>query len=338
MKKTVNRLMLPLLWAVGAVGAFSVGIIFSVGSAGAMAQNSYPSRPIKLIVPFPPGGGTDIIARTVAQKLQETQKWTVVVDNKPGAGGNLGVDAAAKAAPDGYTLVLGQTSNLAINPSLYAKLPYDPVKDFAPIVVVAQAPVVLVTRVDSAFKTWADVMVASKAKPGAVTVGSPGNGTVAHLAIETLQKAGNISLQHIPYRGSPQALTDLMGGAIDVYVSSVPTALGHIKNGKLRALAVTSAQRSPALPDVPTLAESGVKGFDAITWFGIATPAGTPAAVLKRLSEEINRVLAYPDVRAKLQSEGGDVVGGSPEQFAALLRADLLRWGQVVRDSGAKLD
>jgi tripartite-type tricarboxylate transporter receptor subunit TctC len=274
----------------------------------------------------------------VAQKLQETQKWTVVVENKPGAGGNLGVETVAKAAPDGYTLVLGQTSNLAINPSLYAKLPYDPVKDLAPIVVVAQAPVVLVTRVDSGFKTWADVLLASKAKPGSVTVGSPGNGTVAHLAIEMLQKMGSISLQHIPYRGSPQALADVMGGSIDLYISSVPTALGHIKNGKLRALAVTSDKRSPALPEVPTLAESGIKGFDAISWFGIATPAATPPAVLKVLSVEINRVLAYPDVRAKLQSEGGDVVGGSPEQFAALLRADLLRWGQLVRESGAKID
>jgi tripartite-type tricarboxylate transporter receptor subunit TctC len=317
--------------------ASAVAIALLVLVASAVAQ-TYPTKPIKLIVPFPPGGGTDIIARTIAQKLQETQKWTVVVENKPGAGGNLGVEAAAKSAPDGYTMVLGQTSNLAINPSLYAKLPYDPLKDLSLIAVVAQAPVVLVARADSNLKTLADVMAASKAKQGQVSVGSPGNGTVAHLSIEMLQKQGGFKLQHIPYRGSPQAITDLMGGSIDLYIASVPTVLGHIKNGKLRAVAVTSERRSPALPDVPTVAESGVKGYDAISWFGIAVPTGTPPAVLKTLATEINRVLTYPDVRAKLQGEGGDVVGGTPEQFASLLKSDLARWGRVVRESGAKID
>jgi tripartite-type tricarboxylate transporter receptor subunit TctC len=315
----------------------AVWLVLGTSATTALAQ-TYPTKPIKLIVPFPPGGGTDIIARTIAQKLTDTQKWTVVVENKPGAGGNLGVDAAAKSAPDGYTLVLGQTSNLAINPSLYSKLPYDPVKDLALITLVAQAPVVLVARADSSLKTLADVIAASKAKQGQLSVGSPGNGTVAHLSIEMMQKQGNFKLLHVPYRGSPQAITDLMGGSIELYIASVPTALGHIKNGKLRAIAVTSPQRSPALPDVPTVAEAGIKGYDAITWFGIAASTGTPAAVLKTLSTEINRALAFADVRTKLQSEGGDAMGGTPEQFAALLKSDLARWGQLVRESGAKID
>jgi tripartite-type tricarboxylate transporter receptor subunit TctC len=304
----------------------------------AAAQDSYPSRPIRLVVPFPPGGGTDTISRVVANKLTETLKWTIVVDNRPGAGGNIGVDMAAKAPADGYTIVMGQTSNLAVNPTLYAKLPYDPVKDLAPVTTVADAPLVLVVAASSNFKSLADVVAASKAKPGNVTFATPGNGTVAHLTGELFQRAAGIRLQHIPYKGSSQAITDLMGGTVDVFMASVPTAISHIKSGKMRALAVTSAKRSVSLPDVPSINDAGYKGFDATTWFGLAAPAGTPVSVIARLNTEVNRVLQMPDVREKIRGEGGDILGGTPEAFGNLIKSDVVKWGKVVKDSGAKVD
>ena len=303
------------------------------------AAQDYPgNKPIKLVVPFPAGGGTDIFARVIGNKLTETLKWVVVVDNKPGAGGNIGVDAVAKSPPDGYTIGLGQTSNLSINPTLYAKLPYDPLKDLVPIVLVADAPLVMVVPANSPFKTVADVVAAAKKKPGDVTFGSPGNGTVAHLTGELFQTAAGIKFQHIPYKGSAQALTDLMGGQVQVYMSSIPTALSHIKGGKLRAIAVTSPKRAPSLPDVPTIAEAGYKGFDANTWFGLVAPAGTPAPIVSKINAEVNRILKMPDVREKFAAEGGGPLGGSSQEFAALLKSDYVKWGKVVKDSGAKLD
>ncbi|MFC5521377.1 tripartite tricarboxylate transporter substrate binding protein [Polaromonas jejuensis] len=310
----------------------------AVPAANAMAQAAFPSKPIRLIVPFPPGGGTDMIARTVAQKLTDQHKWNVIVDNRPGAGGNLGVDAAAKSAPDGYTLVMGQTSNLAINPSLYAKLPYDPLKDLVPVALVSSSPIVMAAPVNSPYKTFADVIAASKGKPDALTLGYSGNGTVAHLAGELAENAAGIKLRHIPYKGAAQAMTDLVGGQIDLYMSSVPTLLGQVRNGKLKVIAITSAKRSSQLPNVPTLAESGYKGFEAVTWFGILAPAGTPAAIVQQLNKAINQALVQPDVADKLRSEGGDVLGGTPEQFSTLLRAEVPRWGKIVKDSGASLD
>ena len=306
-------------------------------STGALAQ-AWPSKPIKVIVPFPPGGGTDLIARAVTQKVATATNWTFVVENKPGAGGNLGVDATAKSPADGYTLVLGQTSNLAINPSLYAKLPYDPQKDLVPVVLVANAPLVMVTGATTPYKTLADAVGAAKAKPGRVNFASPGNGTVAHLTSEVFQKAAGVKLQHIPYKGANQALTDVMSGQIELYMSSVPTLLGHIKQNKLRALAVTSAKRVDDLPDVPTINESGYKGFDVVTWFGILAPAGTPKDVVSKLNAEFNKALQQADLRKKLGDEGADPAGGTPEQFAALIKDDTVRWGQVVKESGAKLD
>jgi len=306
-------------------------------STGALAQ-AWPSKPIRVIVPFPPGGGTDLIARAVTQKVAVATNWTFVVENKPGAGGNLGVDATAKSPADGYTLVMGQTSNLAINPSLYAKLPYDPQKDLAPIVLVANAPLVMVTGVTTPYKTLADAVNGAKAKPGRVNFASPGNGTVAHLTSEVFQKAAGVKLQHIPYKGANQALTDVMSGQVELYMSSVPTLLGHIKQNKLRALAVTSAKRVDDLPDVPTINESGYKGFDVVTWFGILAPAGTPKDVVAKLNAEFNKALQLPDLRKKLGDEGADAAGGTPEQFAALIKDDMVRWGKVVKESGAKLD
>ena len=306
-------------------------------ATGAFAQ-AFPSKPIRVFVPFPPGGGTDIIAREVTQKVAANTGWTFVIENKPGAGGNLGVDAVAKSPADGYTIVLGQSSNLAINPTLYAKMPYDSVKDLAPIVRVADSPLVMVTGVNSPYKTLADAIKAAKAKPGAVNFASPGNGTVAHLTSEMLQKAADIKTQHVPYKGAAMALTDVISGNVDLYMSTVTTLLGQIKQGKLRPLAVTSAKRVDDLPNVPTINESGYKGFDAVTWFGFLAPAGTPKDVIAKLNAEFNKALQQPELRKKLGDEGADAVGGTPEQFAALIKDEIPRWGKVVKESGARID
>jgi tripartite-type tricarboxylate transporter receptor subunit TctC len=243
-------------------------------SGTALAQ-AWPAKPIRIVVPFPPGGGTDIIARETSQKVAAATGRTFVIDNKPGAGGNLGVDAAAKSPADGYTIVIGQTSNLAVNPTLYAKMPYDSQKDLAPIVLLANAPLVMVTGTGTPYKTLADAVNAAKAKPGGLNFASPGNGTVAHLTSEMLQKAANIKTQHVPYKGAAQALTDVISGTVELYMSSVPTLIGQIRNGKLRPLAVSSAKRVDDLPNVPTINESGYQGFDAVTWFGLLAPAAT---------------------------------------------------------------
>lgn len=299
---------------------------------------TFPAKPIRMVVPFPPGGGTDIIAREVTQKLSTQLGWTFVIENKPGTGGNLGIDAVAKAAPDGYTLGLGQTSNLAINPTLYSKMPYDSVKDLAPVGLVASAPLVLVVATTSPYKTLADVVAASKAKPGSLNFASPGNGTVAHLSGELFQKTAGVKFTHVPYKGAAQAVTDLIGGQVELYMSSVPTMIGHIRNGKMRALAVTSTQRVDDLPQVPTIAESGYKGFESVTWFGFVAPAGTPKDIVTRLNAEIGKALQAADVKKKLGDQGADVLGGTPEQFATLIKSDIARWAPVIKESGAKLD
>jgi tripartite-type tricarboxylate transporter receptor subunit TctC len=316
----------------------ALGLVLAGAFAGAAQAQAWPAKPIKLVVPFPAGGGTDIIGRELGQKLAANTGWTVIIDNKPGSGGNLGVDAAAKAPADGYTLVLGQTSNLAINPTLYSKLPYDPQKDLTPIAGVASSPLAIVVAADSPYKTLADVIAAARAKPSALNYATSGNGTVAHLATEQLQRTANIKLTHVPYKGAAQGVTDLIGGQVQLYVSSIPTLIGHIKGGKMRALAVTSARRVDDLPQVPTVAESGYKGFDAVTWFGIAGPAKLPKDVVARLNAEINKALQSPDLLKKLNEQGADVAGSSPEQFARLIHDDIARWGKLVKESGAKVD
>ena len=309
----------------------------SLATTGAFAQ-AWPSKPIRIVVPFPPGGGTDIIARETSQKVAAATGWTFIIDNRPGAGGNLGVDAAAKSPADGYTIVIGQSSNIAINPTLYAKMPYDSQKDLAPIILLANAPLVMVTGTSSPYKTLADAVNAAKAKPGHVNFASPGNGTVAHLTSELFQKAAGIKTQHVPYKGANQALTDVISGNVELYMSSVPTLIGHIKQGKLRALAVTSAKRVDDIPNVPTINESGYKGFDAVTWFGLLAPAGTPKDVIAKLNAEFNKALKLPDLNKRLSDEGADPAGGSPEQFAALIKDEVPRWSKIVKDSGAKID
>ncbi|MEY4295463.1 MAG: hypothetical protein RLY82_1151 [Pseudomonadota bacterium] len=306
-------------------------------SASALAQ-SYPTKPIKLIVPFPPGGGTDIIAREIAQKVAANTGWSMVIDNKPGAGGNLGIDAVAKAAPDGYTIGLGQSSNLAVNPTLYSKLPYDSVKDLAPIGVVASAPLLLTVAANSPLTSFNDLMAVSKAKPGEINFAYSGNGTVAHLTGVMLQNQANIKWTLVPYKGAAQAATDLIGGQVQLYISSVPTLIGHVRSGKMRALAITSLKRGDDLPEVPSVAESGVRGFEAVTWFGFVAPAGTPKDIVSRLNAEIAKALQAPDVRKKLGDQGADILGGSPEQFGNLIKTDIVRWAPVVKQSGAKAD
>jgi tripartite-type tricarboxylate transporter receptor subunit TctC len=317
----------------GSTLAFAVACTLATG---AFAQ-AWPAKPIRLVVPFPAGGGTDIIAREVANKVAGSG-YTFVVDNKPGSGGNLGVDAAAKSPADGYTLVLGQTSNLAINPTLFPKLPYDPVKDLTPVSLVASAPLAIVVASDSPYKTLADVVATAKAKPGFLNYATSGNGTVAHLATESFQKSANVKLTHVPYKGAAQGATDLIGGQVQLYVSSIPTLIGHIKSGKMRAIAVTSAKRADDLPQVPTVAESGYKGFEAVTWFGIAGPANLPKEIVAKLNADINKALQAPDLQKKLGDQGADVAGSTPEQFGKLIREDINRWGKIIKESGAKVD
>ena len=307
-------------------------------AAGLSLAQGYPNKPIRLVVPFPPGGGTDVLAREAALKVASNTGWNIVTENRPGSGGNIGVDAVAKSEPDGYSLVLGQTSNLAINPTLYAKLPYDPEKDLSAIGLIADAPLVIVVPAGSPLKTFDDMIAAAKAKPGLLNYASSGNGTVSHLAAVQLQNAAGIQLTHIPYKGAAQASNDLIGGQIDMYLSSVPTLIGHVRNGKMRALAVTSAQRVPDLPDAPTIAERGYPGFEAVTWFGLAAPAGVPKDIVQRLNAEFNKALQGKDLSVKYQEQGARVLTGTPEEFAKLIHDDRVRWGKIVKDSGARVE
>jgi tripartite-type tricarboxylate transporter receptor subunit TctC len=311
-------------------------VAFSLLAVAATAQE-YPGKPIKLIVPFPPAGGTDIMARVVGQKLGDANKWNVIIENRAGAGGNIGVESAARAAPDGYTLVMGQTSNLAINPTLYKNLPYDPLKDLVPVVLVGEGPIAIAVRADSPMKTLADLVAAAKAKPGAITMATPGSGTVAHLSGVRLMQVAGVQFEHIPYKGAAAAIPDLLGGNVDFYTSSVPSVQAQVASGRLRVLAVTSKRRSPIFPKVPTVAET-YKDFEAVTWFGILAPAHTPAPIVAKLNAEINKALKDPHVRESIEKEGGEVIGGTPQQFADRMKADLAAWSVVVKASGAKVD
>ena len=317
----------------------TLGLLGALALTPAMAQSdNWPAKPIRVVVPFPAGGGTDIIAREVTQKMANTNKWTFVIDNKPGSGGNIGIDNAAKSSPDGYSLVIGQTSNLAINPSLYSKLPYDPVKDLTPIGLIGNAALVVVVAANSPFRNLGEVISAAKAQPGFVNYATSGNGTVAHLATELLQREANIKLTHIPYKGAAQGINDVIGGQVQLYVSSVPTLIGHIKSGKLRPLAVTSAKRVDDLPQTPTVAESGFKGFDAVTWFGLLGPANLPAAVVASANSELNKALNAPDLRKKLEDQGLTVTPSGASEFGQLIQADIAKWAPVVKGSGAKVE
>ncbi|HEY7945398.1 MAG TPA: tripartite tricarboxylate transporter substrate binding protein [Casimicrobiaceae bacterium] len=306
-------------------------------AAGAWAQ-AYPTKPIRLVVPFPAGGTTDILARQVAQRLSVSLGQSVIVDNRPGAAGNIGSDLVAKSALDGYTLLMGTVGTHAINPSLYTRMPYDHVKDFVPIVLVAGVPNVLEVTPSLPVNSVADLIKLAKEKPGQLNFASSGSGTSIHLSGELFKTMAGVDMMHVPYKGSAPAVTDLMGGQVQLMFDNLPSSLAQIKAGKLRAIAVTSAQRAPALPNVPTIAESGLPGFEASSWFGMLAPAGTPSAIVARLNADVNQWLQTAEAKEKLLAQGAVAAGGTPEQFAAHIRAETEKWAKVVKVSGAKVD
>ena len=311
----------------------------ALASLAAVAQaQAWPSKPIKWVVPFAPGGTTDILARTVGEKLAVALGQPVIIENKPGAGGGVGAEFTAKSAPDGYTIMGGTISTHAINASLYKSLPYDPVKDFVAITLIARVPNMLVINPSVPAKDVKELIALLKANPGKYSFASSGNGTSQHLSGELFKSMSGTDMQHIPYKGSPPALQDVVGGQVAMTFDNITTALPLAKAGKLRALAVTTAKRSSVAPEVPTLAESGLPGFEVGSWQGVFAPAGTPSEIVRRLNAEIVKALNMPDVREKLSGLGAEIVADSPEEFSALVKAEVAKWADVVKKSGAKVD
>ena len=298
---------------------------------GAAAQAGYPNKPIHLIVPFTPGGSSDILGRAIGKALTEAWHQAVIVDNKPGAGGAIGGEAAARAAPDGYTLFMGHIGTLAVNPTLYPKLPYDPLKDFAPVALVAMVPNVLVVNPAVPARNVTELIALAKAKPGTLTSSSGGTGSAAHLAIEYFKLATGTDITHVPYKGTAPAVTDLLGGQVSMTMTGLPPLIEHIKAGKLRAIGVASSTRLPQIPDVPTLAESGVPGFEATQWYGVVAPARTPAAIIVQLAAEIRKSLAQPELKGRLEAEGAQPANMGPAEFQKLIRTEIERWAKVIR-------
>lgn len=306
--------------------------------APVQADTAWPAKPIRLVIPFPPGGGTDILSRLVANQLTQGAKWTVVPDNRPGAGGTIGIAEVVRAAPTGYELVMGQKDNLVVAPWLYKTVKYDPSKDLVAVTHVAYTPIMIVAPANSPFKNIADVVAAAKRAPGSIKYGSPGNGTTIHLAAEIFSQAAGIKLLHVPYKGSNAAMMDAIAGNVDLMVASVPSAMAQIKAGKLRALAVTSATRSTSLPEVPTLAESGYKQVDVSTWYGIFAPAKTPREVVDKLAAEVNKHLATPAMIQAIHEQGAEPKLMSQKQFADLVQSDYKKWKTIVQESGATVE
>lgn len=290
-----------------------------------------PAPPIRLVVPFTPGGSSDILARALAPRLALALGRNVIIDNRPGAGGSLGAAEVARAAPDGQTLLMGHIGTLAVNPALYPRLAYDPIKSFTPVAWVARVPNVLVVRAASPWKTLSDFVQSARARPGQLTYSSGGNGSAAHIGFEYLKLRTKIFVLHIPYRGTAPSINDLLAGQVDATFTGTPAVLPHVRSGRLRALAVGSSGRIEALPDVPTIAEAGYPGFEADQWYGVVAPAGTPAALVVRLNAEINKALALPDVARQLAAEGAVPAPATPEDFARLIAREIPRWAEVVR-------
>jgi tripartite-type tricarboxylate transporter receptor subunit TctC len=305
--------------------------------ASAQAE-AYPNRPIRFIVPFPPGGTTDILARAIGQKMAENWGQQVVIDNRPGASGNIGIELATKAAPDGYTIVMGSAQTLVINPYLFRTLPYDILRDLAPVSLAASVPNVLVVNLEVPIRSIADLVAQAKANPGKLNYASTSSGGSPHLSGVMLANLAGIDIVHIPYKGSAPALTDVMGGQVQMFFDNLPSSMPFIKAGKLRAVAVTTAKRAPELPDVPTIAEQGYPGFETAGWFGIMVRAGTPKDIVNKLSAEIQRILRLPDVRERLAAQGAELVGNTPDEFLAHLKREMPKWDRAVKDSGAKAD
>ena len=307
------------------------------------AQSTWPNRPVKIVVPFAPGGTTDILARAVAPELSRALGQAFIVENRTGAGGNLGADVVAKSAPDGYTILMGTVGTHGINKALYDKMPFDPVKDFAPITLVAGVPNVMIMNTEKArslgINTVADFIRVAKASPGKFNMASSGNGTSIHLAGELFKSMSGTFMLHFPYRGSSPALLDMLAGNMDVMFDNLPSSMPHIRSGKLKALAVTSAQRSAVLPDVPTIEEAGkLKGYEASSWFGLLAPAGTPPDIVNRIQQEVAKSLSTPAMKEKLLAQGAIPGGNTPQEFAKMIDAEIKKWAQVVKASGAKVD
>lgn len=310
---------------------------FASFSIAAPAMAAFPDKPLRLVVPFAPGGGTDMIARVVAEGMSKELGKPMIVENKPGAGTLIGSDFVAKSTPDGYTMVIATFAH-AVNPSMMPKMPFQTDKAFAPVVLIGHSPNILVVRADRPYKTVADVLAAARAKPGKLTFGSQGNGTSAHLAGELFKVNGKVDMTHVPYRGAGPAITDLLGGQIDMMFGTVAAVAPFIHNGKMRAIAVTTAERSPAMPDVPTVAEAGLPGYAAESWYGLYVPAGTPPAIVTRLNAAAKRAVLSPVFQKRVQGEGLTVTVGAPEELDKYVRAETARWAQVVRNANIKAD
>jgi tripartite-type tricarboxylate transporter receptor subunit TctC len=311
----------------------------------ALSQNSWPNKPVKIVVPFAPGGTTDILARAIAPELTKAFGQSFIVENRAGAGGNLGADVVAKSPADGYTLLMGTVGTHGINKALYPSLPFDPVKDFAPITLVAGVPNVMVMNAEKAQKLGinnvADFIRYSKANPGKLNMASSGNGTSIHLSGELFKSMTGTFMVHFPYRGSGPALLDMLGGSMDVMYDNLPSSMPHIKTGKLKALAVTSSQRSSALPDTPTMEQAGgasLKGYDASSWFGLLAPAGTPPELVSRIQQEVAKSFTKPEIKEKLVAQGAIPGGNTPAEFSKMIDFEIAKWAQVVKNSGAKVD
>jgi len=305
-------------------------------AAAALAQ--YPAKPIRLIVPFAAGGGNDNVARLVGKHLSDSLGQPLVIDNRPGAGGVLGAELAAKSAPDGYTLFLGGVGSHAINPNLNDSLPYDPIRDFAPVALLATAPLVLVVHPSVPADSFKAFVALARARPGQLNYASNGNGSSSHLAAVMFDSMTGVDMVHVPYKGLSPALADLLSGRVQLMFSSVVAILAHIKAEKLRGLAVTGARRLPSMPDLPTIAESGLPGYEASSWYGVLAPAGTPREIVARLNAELVKALAQPEVRTSLLAEGAEPIGGSPEQFAAHIRSEMERLGKLIREAKIRLE
>lgn len=319
------------------IGRVVIGLILLGAAVQAFGQ-AYPARPIRLVVPFPPGGAVDFYARVVQQPLSEALGQQLVIDNKAGASGMVGAEIVAKSPPDGYTLLLGNIASLAINVGLYAKMPYDPLKDLTPIVRTVDVNYVLVVHPSVPANTVPELVAYAKANPGKLSYGSAGSGSLPHLGTELFKAQTGIDMLHVPYKGGGPMVTDLLGGTVQVVIGDQANLMPHVQSGKLRALAVATPKRSPNSPNLPTIAESGLPGYDSTAWQGLAGPAGLPPDVVKRLNEAFNMVMAMPAVRDKLTGGGLEVVGGTPEQFARFIAAEITKWTKIAKDVGAKVD
>ena len=309
--------------------------MLGVIAAAATAQ-AYPGKPVRLVSPYPPGGANDILARIVGQKLGENLGQQIVIENRGGATGNIGAEFVAKAAPDGYTILMAQASNLAINISLMGKLPFDPVKDFTPVTLVATTPNLLVVHPSFPVRTVKDLVVLAKSKPGAINYASSGSGSAGQLAAELFKKVAGVDMLHIPYKGAAPALTDVVAGQAQIYFTSPISAQPFVKGGRLRMVAVTSLKRSPSTPDIPTVAESGYPDFDVVSWWGIVTPAGVPKEIVAKLHAEIIKVLALPEIKARLADQGADAASNTPAQFAAYIKSEIAKWATLIKELGVK--